>query len=84
MQGLRSLKIEERAKEIQKRVGMLGRHLARYEDYMKRLGKSLSTTVGHYNEAHKELGKVDKDVVKIAGSEASIEPRTIERPQFDE
>ena len=68
MQGLRSLQIEEQAKEIQKRVGMLGRHLSAYEQYLLKLGNSLSTTVNHYNAAHKELGKVDKDVVKISDS----------------
>ena len=38
MQGLRSLQIEERAKEIEKRVGELGRHLTAHETYMQKLG----------------------------------------------
>lgn len=80
LQGLRSLHIEEQAKEIQKRVGDLARHINTYEGFMQSLGKSLGTTVNHYNKAHKELGKIDKDVMKIAGSEASVEPMLIEKP----
>lgn len=84
MQGLRSLQIEEQAKEIQKRVGMLGRHLGSYEQFLTKLGNSLATTVNHYNAAHKELGKVDKDVVKIAETTPSIEPMLIDKPQQDD
>ncbi len=80
LQGLRSLQIEEQAKDIQVRVGKLGTHIAKFEDYMQRLGASLGTTVNHYNNAHKELAKVDKDVVKIAGSDNSVEPLLIDKP----
>lgn len=83
MQGLRSLQIEEQAKEIQIRVGQLGRHLAAYDTFMQKLGGSLGTTVGHFNTAHKELKKIDKDVVRISGSAPSIEPLLIDRPQKD-
>ena len=81
LQGLRSLKIEEQAKEIQTRVGQLGRHLGVYETYMQKLGNSLGTTVNHYNVAHKELGKIDKDVVKISGQSTNIEPLQLEKPK---
>lgn len=84
MQGLRSLKIEEQAKEIQIRVGQLGKHLLAFEDYMHKLGNSLGTTVNHFNSAHKELKKVDKDVVKIAQSDAAIEPLTLNKPKSDD
>lgn len=84
LQGLRSLQIEEQAKEIQKRVGELGRHLVNYNGFMIKLGAALSTTVNHYNTAHKELGKIDKDVVRIAGNEPGIETMTLERPQTEE
>ncbi|HHX58533.1 MAG TPA: DNA recombination protein RmuC [Candidatus Moranbacteria bacterium] len=85
LQGLRALKIEESAKEIQKRVEQLGVHLKKYEDYHSRLGKSLSTVVGHYNNSHKELGKVDKDVIKITGSEKGLELETeeLKRPALE-
>jgi DNA recombination protein RmuC len=84
LQGLRSLQIEEQAKEIQKRVGQLGRHISSYEQFMHKLGGSLSTTVNHYNNAHKELKKVDKDVVKIAETSPSVEPLLIDKPTTDD
>ena len=49
----------------------------------RKLGNSLGTTVNHYNNAHKELGKVDKDVVKIAGNDPSVESLAIDRPAID-
>lgn len=84
LQGLRSLQIEEQAKEIQKRVGQLGQHLAAYDTYFSKVGNSLSTTVNHYNAAHKELGKIDKDVMRIAGTSPSIEPLLVDKPSADE
>lgn len=84
MQGLRSLQIEEQAKEIQTRVGELGRHIASYDTFMQKLGGSLGTTVNHYNNAHKELKKIDKDVMKIAGTDQAIEPLAIDKPLLDE
>lgn len=83
LQGLRSLQIEEQAKDIQVRVGKLGGHIAQFENYMQKLGSSLSTTVNHYNAAHTELGKVDKDIMKIAGAESSVQPVLLERPYKD-
>jgi DNA recombination protein RmuC len=81
LQGLRSLQIEEQAKDIQIRVGQLGQHIGRFDEFMSKLGKSLGQTVGHYNEAHKELGKVDKDVVKISGTNPVVDPLLIDKPQ---
>lgn len=80
LQGLRSLQIEEQAKDIQVRVGKLGQHIGKFDEYMHKLGKSLSQTVGHYNEAHNELGKVDKDVVRIAGTNPGVESFSIDKP----
>lgn len=80
LQGLRSLQIEERAKEIQIRVGELGRHLQSFDSFMQKLGNSLGTTVNHYNSAHKELKKVDKDVVKVAGTSSAVEPLILDKP----
>lgn len=84
LQGLRSLQIEEQAKDIQVRVGKLGQHIGKFDEYMKKLGRSLGQTVGHYNDAHKELGKIDKDVIKIAGTAAGVDPLLIDRPQNEE
>lgn len=84
MQGLRSLQIEEQAKEIQVRVVQLSQHLQAYDTYMNKLGSSLSTTVNHFNTAHKELKKVDKDVMKISKTTAVIEPTVVDRPVMDD
>lgn len=83
LQGLKSLQIEEQSKEIQKRVGQLSTHIQKYEELMGKLGKSLGTTVNHFNSAHKELGKIDKDVIKISGEGSGVEPQLIDRPRVD-
>jgi DNA recombination protein RmuC len=84
LQGLRSLQIEDKAKEIQKRVGELGAHIQAHETYMQKLGNSLGITVNHFNAAHRELKKVDKDVVKIAETAPSVEPLVLDRPQAED
>ena len=78
--GFKAFKIEETAKDIAKNVESLGRHLKAYEDYYKRLGNSLSTTVSHFNAGSKELGKIDKDVLRITGDSIGIESPLLERP----
>jgi len=84
LQGLKALQIEEQATEIIKRVGELGRHIGSYESFMKKLGISLGTTVSHYNTAHKELKKIDKDVIRISDKTAGVEPFTLEKPMQDD
>ncbi len=80
MQGLKALKIEEKAVEIQQRVGELGKHVAAYEQFYKKLGVSLGTSVSHYNAGYKELGKIDKDVYRISESKIGIEPELLDKP----
>lgn len=84
LQGLKSLQIEQQAKDIQKRVGELGKHIAAHESYMQKLGNTLGTTVNHYNAAHKSLGRIDKEVVKIADTTTSVEPLLIDKPTTDD
>lgn len=81
LQGLRALTIEESAKEIRKRVDELGKHLKSYEEYMKKLGVHMGTAAHMYNNAYKELGKVDKDVLHITGEKAGIEVMAIDGPK---
>ena len=81
LQGLRALQIEESAKEIRKRVEDLGRHIGSYETYMQKLGSHLGTAVNTYNIAYKELGKIDKDVLKITGKEGSVEVEEVQLPE---
>ncbi len=81
LQGLRAMQIEEGAKSIKKNVESLGRHLLSYDDFMKKLGTSMSSSVSHYNQAYKEFKKIDKDVARIADSKSEIEVLEIEKPK---
>jgi len=80
LQGLKNQKISEQAKEIIKQVENLGRHLKGYDDYMSRLGKNLGTAVSMYNNAYKEFGKIDKDILRITGDKIEIEPVLVQGP----
>lgn len=82
--GFRAFKIEEQAIGIAKNVEQLGRHLNAYSDYFRKLGTALGTTVSHFNSASKELGKVDKDVMRITGTTAELEVLALEKPVKDE
>lgn len=82
--GFRAFQIEQAAQDIGKRVEELGKHIKAYEEYYMKLGASLSTTVNHYNTGYKELGKIDKDVRRIAGEAPGIDPQLLERPVMEE
>jgi len=82
--GFKAYKIEETAKDIIKNVNELGKHIGAYELYMQKLGASLGTTVGHYNTAHKELKKINKDVFRVTGEKREIESISVERPALEE
>jgi len=81
LQGLKAMQIEETAKDIVKHVEQLGTHLKRYEEYHTKLGTSLGTVINHYNNSGKELKKVDKDILRIAGEAPGIEVPTLEGPE---
>ena len=83
LQGLRALEIEKRAGEIQQRVGELGKHIGSYEEYYKKLGTALGTTVSHYNSGYKELGKIEKDVFRISDSKIGLESMALDKPQME-
>ncbi len=84
MQGLKALQIEKKAVEIQQRVGELGKHVGAYEEFYRKLGVSLGTSVSHYNAGYKELGKIDKDVYRIADSKIGIEPELLDKPLLED
>ncbi len=83
LQGLRNQKISEEARAIIVQVERLGKHMYAFDDYMRRVGKNLGTTVGMYNQAYKELGKIDKDVLKITGKAMEIEPQALPKPETE-
>jgi DNA recombination protein RmuC len=80
LQGLKALEIEEKAQDIIKNVEKLSGHIAKYEDYYNKLGAALGTTVNHYNAGYKELGKLDKDILKITGDSAGIDLLSLDKP----
>lgn len=82
--GFKALKIEESAKDIRKNVGLLARHLAAYDEFFSKLGKSIGTTVSHYNHAQKEFGKIDKDITRIAGEGIEVDPVLLDKPEVVE
>jgi DNA recombination protein RmuC len=84
MQGLRSMEIHKDTEKIRKNIEQLHKHLLAHNAYMIKLGNSLGTTVNHYNTTYKELGKIDRDIVKIASTEATVEPVLLERPRVEE
>ncbi|OGI74032.1 hypothetical protein A2W67_03465 [Candidatus Nomurabacteria bacterium RIFCSPLOWO2_02_40_28] len=84
LQGLKALQIEESAKEIIKKVEDLGKHLKSYDEYHNKLGNALGTVVNHYNASNKELKKIDKDVLRIAGSSPDLALLEVEKPKIEE
>lgn len=85
LQGLRALEIEENAKHIKLRVEQLSKHWLAFELYVQKMGKTLQTTVGHFNRAYSELGKVDRDVMRITGrEEQNIIVEHVNKPDLEE
>jgi len=80
LQGLRNQKISDQAQSIIKEVERLGKHLFTYSEHFSRLGQHLDETVGSFNKAKLEFGKIDKDVIKLTGGESKIEIDEVERP----
>lgn len=81
LQGLKAMQIEEKAKEIRANIEKLGKHMNSYDEFMKKLGVSMSTTVNHYNNAYAEFKKIDKDVTKITEGKSKVEVLKIDRPK---
>lgn len=84
LQGLKAMQIEESAKEIRKNVEGLQKHLKTFEEYQNKLGNALSTTVNHFNSSNREFKKIDKDVVRITGTDSEIELLEVARPETEE
>jgi hypothetical protein len=51
---------------------------------MQSLGKALGTTVTKFNSAHRELKKVDKDILKITATTGiTVQPIVLDKPSED-
>lgn len=84
VQGLRSIEIHKDTEKIRKNIEQLHKHLLAHNGYMIKLGSSLGTTVGHFNTTYKELGKIDRDIVKIAHTEPSVESLALDKPHLED
>ncbi len=84
VQGLRSIEIHKDTEKIRKNIEALSKHLLAHNAYMQKLGNSLGTTVGHFNTTYKELGKIDRDIVKITDTNPSIEPLLLDKPHVED
>ena len=86
LQGLKAMQIEESAKDIVKRVGELTVHLKKYAEKYDKLGKSIVTVVNQYTDGSKEFKKIDKDIIRITGSETALdyESLALEKPEVEE
>lgn len=82
--GLRSIEIHKDTEKIRKNIEQLQKHLVAHNGYMQKLGASLGTTVGHFNTTYKELGKIDRDIVKIANVDGMVEPILLDRPTLED
>lgn len=78
--GMRAFQIQESTKEILQNVGQLEKHLRAYGDFHLRLGNHLQTTVNTYNNATKEFGKIDKDILRITGEKMGVELPALQGP----
>jgi DNA recombination protein RmuC len=86
LMGLRAQQVEDGVKEIVKRVQDLEVHLRGYDQYLSKLGSSLSTTVSHFNSASKEFTKIDKDIFRITDKQSggNAETMLIDKPSLDD
>ncbi len=82
--GFKAFKIEESAKEIIKKVEDLGKHLKAYSEYHVKLGNAINTVANHYGAANKELKKIDKDVLRIAGTSPELNLLEVEKPKLED
>ncbi len=84
LHGLRALEIKDNAKNIKLRVEQLNKHWIAFEGHVDKLGKTLTTTVNHFNRAYNELGKIDKDVMRITQREnRNVEVKQVDKPLLE-
>lgn len=81
--GNKRAKMHAELQDIIKNISQLQKHLASYDDYHSKLGKTLGTVINHYNDSHKEFRKIDKDILKITGKTLDIEPLALDKPSIE-
>jgi DNA anti-recombination protein RmuC len=81
--GNQRQKIQEAAKDIIKNVTELGKHLKAYEESHNKLGKSLSTAVGHFESSNKAFKRIDKDVLRLTQESMDLQLESVDRPLLE-
>jgi DNA recombination protein RmuC len=81
--GNKRAQIQDAAKDIMKNVTELGKHLNAYEDAHNSIGKSLSAAINHYEKSSKSFKQIDKDILRITGSSADLEPLVLDKPSLE-
>jgi DNA recombination protein RmuC len=82
--GFKAFKIEESAKEIIKKVEDLGKHLKAYSEWHTKLGNAINTVTNHYEKSNSELKKIDKDVLRIAGTSPELNLLDVEKVKTED
>jgi DNA recombination protein RmuC len=82
--GFKAFKIEESAKEIIKKVEDLGKHLKAYSEWHTKLGNAINTVTNHYEKSNSELKKIDKDVLRIAGTSPELDLLDVEKVKTED
>lgn len=82
--GLRSLKIEESAKDIIKHAETLQRHMKSHSANFAKVGRHLGTAVTSYNTVQTEYSKIDKDFLKITQSGGDYKKIFLDKPYTEE
>lgn len=85
LQGMKALEISENVTQTLKGIEVLGKHVNAYDDYFKKLGKHLGTTVNTYNQASREFKKIDKDIYKLSDGKmgGEIEMDEVDKPALE-
>jgi len=86
LQGMQDEKLRQNLQAVISNVDMLGKHLGAYEEYFKKIGNHLGTTVNAYEAAGKEFKKIDKDVHRITGEKNNLgqEIPSLEKPSTED
>lgn len=86
LQGMKALEMGENITRALKGIETLGKHVNAYDDYFKKLGKHLGTTVNTYNSASREFKKIDKDIYKLTEGKMGgvIELEEVDRPSVED
>lgn len=69
--GLHKIQFNKSAEKIIKNINQLKKHLITHEEFLKKLGNHINTTLSMYNKTYDEFQKIDKDIYKI--TEGAIE-----------